>query len=673
MAGGILGTGVSGLAAAQHGLDTTGHNISNVNTEGYSRQRVETVSTVGLAFRSTFLGSGTQLSSISRSFNQFNYQEVIFNAAQYNSNNTKYVNASRMDNLLADPETGITTSFEALFDGINGVTEEPTIISARNVVIARAETVAKRFNNMYEEISGQHLGAINEEIRTTVSEINAIAAEIASLNGKIQVENANSGDGFPPNDLLDKRDLLVKQLSEKIAVDTIKRDDGTINVTIGKGITLVTNSFALPLSVQRNEFDSGQLEIAVSVKSTTPNASVITDQLSGGSLTGLFDARDNLIMPTLNELGKLAIGIADTFNRQQSLGRDLNGEAGQNLFSDVNEPQSVLARTLNSQENPTQSKFEVYIRNVDELKGVDYRLDYDGTNLDMTDMEGNLITQFTPADIATMSGGTAITVPGTGIAIAIDTNNLTAGDSFKVRPTYFGANDIERVLDEPTKVAAADNALAISENVNNNNVQFKLYEITAPSAPVAALPGPLPDNNITIEVDATVTTYQVRDSGGVVISGPLAIPSDQIIDDPVAGFRFKLEGVLAGNESFTITHADNPGIDETKKFGPGDNTNMLTMLSFQSERTLDGGTNSFSETYADLVTVVGVETKSREISTASFETLLAGAEERLAGIQGVNLDEEAANLIQYQQAYTAAARIISVARDTFDTLLQAAR
>ncbi len=673
MAGGILGTGVSGLAAAQHGLDTTGHNISNVNTEGYSRQRVETVSTVGLAFRSTFLGNGTQLSSISRSFNQFNYQEVIFNAAQYNSNNTKYVNASRMDNLLADPETGITTSFEAMFDGINGVTEEPTIISARNVVIARAETVAQRFNNLYEEISGQHLGAVNEEIKTTVSEINAIAAEIASLNGKIQVENANSGDGFPPNDLLDKRDLLVKQLSEKIAVDTIKREDGTINVTVGKGITLVTNSFALPLSVQRNEFDSGQLEIAVSVKSTTPNASIITSQLSGGSLTGLFDARDNLIIPTLNELGKLAIGLSDTFNRQQSLGRDLDGEAGQNLFTDVNEPQAVLSRTLNSKENTAESKFEIYIRNTDELKGLDYRLDYDGTNLDMTDMQGNLITQFSAADIATMSGGTAISVPGTGIAIAIDTNNLTAGDSFKVRPTYNGANEMQRVLEDPKKIAAADNALEISENVNNNNIEFKLYEITSPSAPAAALPAPLPDDNITIEIDATATTYQVRDSGGTLISGPLAIPADQIVDDPVTGFRFKLDGVLAGNESFTITHADNPGINETKKFGPGDNTNMLTMLGFQSERTLDGGTNSFSESYADLVTIIGVETKSREISTASFETLLAGAEERLAGIQGVNLDEEAANLIQYQQAYTAAARIISVARDTFDTLLQAAR
>lgn len=673
MAGGILGTGISGLSAAQHGLDTTGHNIANVNTEGFSRQRVETQSTVGLAFRSTFLGNGTQLAAITRTFNDFNYQEVIFNASQFNSNNTKYVNASRMDNLLADPETGITTSFEEMFDGINGITEEPTIISARNVVIARAETVAKRFNTLYEEISGQHLGAVNEEIITTVEEINAIGAEIANLNGKIQVENAVSGDGFPPNDLLDKRDLLLKQLSEKIQVDTIKRDDGTINVTIGKGITLVTNSFALPLSIERNEFDSSKLEIGIATRADTVNKTYITNQLSGGSLTGLFDARDNLILPTLQEIGKLAIGLADNFNRQQTLGRDLNGESGEYLFKDINEPQAVLSRTLNSQFNTNETKFEVYIRNTNELSGDDYRLDYDGTNLDMKDMQGNLITQFNAADIAAMAGGAQIAVQGVGISLSIDTNNLTAGDSFMIRPTISGARSIERVLEDPKKIAAADNALAISATNNPNNIELKLYEMTAPSAPVAALPAPLPDNSISIEIDAAATNYVVRDSGGTIISGPTAIPADQIIDDTVAGFRFELKGVLAGNEVFSVVHADNPGFDETKKFGPGDNTNMLEMLSFQSQRKLDNGTNSLSESYADLVTTIGVETKSREISTSSFETLLSGAEQRLAGIQGVNLDEEAANLIQYQQAYSAAARIITVARDIFQTLLQAAR
>lgn len=669
MAGGILGTGVSGLAAAQYGLDTTGHNIANVNTDGYSRQRVETVSTVGNAFRSTFLGNGTQLSAIQRTFNEYNFKEVLFNSSQFEYNNTNYTNASRIDNLLADPDTGITVTFEEMFDGINGIVEEPTIISARNVLISRSETVAKRFNTLFEETAIQHLGAVNEEIETSVKEINAMTEEIAFLNAKIQVENAVGSQGFPPNDLLDKRELLLKNLSEKIQVKTIELEDGTVNVTVGQGITLVTGGIAIPLSAERNKFDTNMLEIGISANADTTNKSIITNQLDGGSLTGLFDTRDNMILPAIRELGKLAIAIADGFNRQQSLGRDLNGDAGQNIFEDINEPQAVLERTLNSSDNTNKSNFEIYIRNTNELTSAEFDMEYDGTNLDIYDENDNLIQQFTPADIAAMSAGTQLIVGDTGLAMAIDLNQLTAGDQFKIRPTHFGANQMESIITEPELVAAADNPLDVAELNNPNNVSFNLYEITGSSA---TAPGPLPDDSISIEIDATGTNYQVLDAGGAIISGPLAIPADQIIDDPVTGFRFELDGVLAGNEVFTVTHADNPGVNETKAFGPGDNTNVLAMLSFQSERRMDGGTNSFSEAYADLVTKVGVETKSRSVSKDSFGTLLSSSEERLAGVQGVNLDEEAANLIQYQQSYAAAARIITVARETFQTLLSAA-
>lgn len=669
MAGGILGTGVSGLAAAQYGLDTTGHNIANVNTKGFSRQRVETESTVGNAFRSTFLGNGTRLAAIQRSFNDFNYEEVIFNTSQYQYNNTTYTNSSRLDNLLADPETGITTTFEEMFDGINGIVQEPTIISARNVLISRSETVAKRFNTLYEEMAVQHMGSINEEITTSVEEINAISSEIAVLNNKIQVENATGAQGFPPNDLLDSRDRLLKELSEKMQVDTIKLEDGTINVTVGSGITLVTGGISVPMSVVRNEYDSTELDIAISPTPGALNKTVITNQLSGGSLTGLIDTRDNVLRPAIQEIGKLAIGIADNFNRQQSLGRDLNGDAGEPMFSDINDPQVVLSRTLNSTNNTNVSNFEVYIRNSEQLTGGNYTMDYDGTTLDVSDDKGNLVHQFNAADIAAMSGGTQLTVGDTGLALAIDLNALSAGDSFQIRPTYSAANQITRILDDPEKIAAADNPLIIAEVNNPNNVELELYAITGNSA---TPPGPLPDASITVEVNAAGTNYQIRDSGGTVISGPTAIPSDQVISDPVSGLRFELKGVLAGNESFTITHGANPGVNETKAFGPGDNGNILSMLAFQTEKTLDGGTNSFSESYADVVTKVGVETKSREISRDSFQTLLSGAEERMAGVQGVNLDEEAANLIQYQQAYSAAARIITVARETFQTLISAA-
>ena len=665
----MLNSGITGLAAAQYRLSIASNNISNVDTEGYSRQRVETVSTVGTAFKTTLLGNGTAISAIERIFNEYNFEEVLFNSSQYEYSNTSLTNASRIDSLLADADTGITVTFDSLLDGINGIVEEPTLISARNVLISQAESLGNRFNSLYEEVAIQQLGGINDQIETSVSTINMITEELAVLNAKIQVETATSADGFLPNDLLDKRDLLLKDLSEIVQVNVVDVGDGTVNVSIGTGVTLVTNDTSIPLSTVANEYDPQLLEIGISVNTGVDNKSIITNNLVGGSLTGLIDTRDNVVIPTINELGKLAIAMSDIFNRQQSLGRDLNGDAGEDIFVDINDPQDILERTLNSSNNTDVSTFEVYIRNTEQLTSAEFNMEYDGTNLDVFDEGGNLVQQFDATDIAAMSAGEQLIVGDTGIAIAIDENNLTAGDSFKVRPTYFGANNIEGVITDPDKVAVADNPLAITEANNTNNVSFNLYEMTGDSTTV---PGPLPDDFISIEIDATGTSYQVLDSVGTVISGPLDIPDDQIIDDPVAGFRFELEGTLAGGEVFTITHADNPGVDETKAFGPGDNTNILAMLSLQSERVMDNGTNSFSESYAELITIIGVETSSLQISTDSFSTLLSSAEQRLAGVSGVNLDEEAANLIEYQQSYAASARIITVAREIFDTLLAAA-
>jgi flagellar hook-associated protein 1 FlgK len=665
----MLNSGITGLAAAQYRLSIASNNIANVDTEGYSRQRVETVSTVGTAFKTTLLGNGTAISAIERIFNEYNFEEVLFNSSQYEYSNTSLINASRIDSLLADADTGITVTFASMLDGINGIVEEPTLISARNVLISEAETLANRFNSLYEEVAIQQLGGINDQIETSVAQINMITEELAVLNAKIQVETATSASGFPPNDLLDKRDLLLKDLSEIIQVNVVDVGDGTVNVSIGTGVTLVTNDTSIPLSVVPNEYDPQLLEIGISVDTGVTNKSIITKNLVGGSLTGLIDTRDNVVIPTINELGKLSIAIADIFNRQQSLGRDLNGDAGENIFTDINDGQDVLERTLNSSNNTNVSTFEVYIRNTEQLTSEVFDMEYDGTNLDIFDQDGNLVHQFDATDIAAMSAGEQLIVGDTGIAIAIDTNNLTAGDSFKIRPTYFGANNVEGIITDPDQIAVADNPLAITDANNTNNVSFNLYEITGNSTTV---PGPLPDDSISIEIDPTGTTYQVFDSAGTLISGPLDITDDQIIDDPVTGFRFELEGTLAGGEVFTITHADNPGIDETKAFGPGDNTNILAMLSLQSERVMDGGTNSFSESYAELITIIGVETSSLQISTDSFSTLLSSAEQRLASVSGVNLDEEAASLIEYQQSYAASARIITVAREIFDTLLAAA-
>ncbi|SFC24864.1 flagellar hook-associated protein FlgK [Pseudoalteromonas denitrificans] len=684
---GILSTGVSGLAAAQRGLDTTGHNIANSNTEGYNRQTVEQKSTIGIPFGGVFLGNGTQVSSISRSFNEFSFSEVLYNKSQFNFNNSLTVNAGRLDNFLADSDTGITKSIESMFNAVNGITEEPTIISARNVFLSTSEANAKRFNNMFTEVEQQHLGNINQEIETTISAVNEITTRIAQLNGEIAVASSIAESGFPPNDLLDKRDLLVSQLSEYVDVDTLEHKDGTINLTAGSGLTLVTGVFAIPLSVERNEFDSTKLEIGMAPTTGTVNKSIVTDQIQGGSLGGIIKIRDDLLLPSIRDMGKMAIGFADTFNRQQSLGRDLNGAVGTNLYKDINDPQVALSRTLNSNKNAAVTDFSVNITNASLLTNQDYSMEYVAGNLDVRDEAGTLLVSFSPADITAMSPptNTRFQIPGTGIDINISNNNLAApvppatnNPKFLIRPTYTGASDISQVIEDPSLVAAADNYLATADVVNPSNVDFELYEISntadANFPNAANFPPPL-DPQVRVVINATGTQYSLQNSAGAALGapagGPFNIPADQVIDVP--GMRVKLTGNLAGNEVFTITHQDGAPPFDTKKFGPGDNTNALTMLDYQNKKTLDGGTNTFSESYAELVTFVGVITQSGKISASSFQTLLAGAEQRMAETSGVNLDEEAANLLRYQQAYSASARIITVANEIFNTLIQSFR
>lgn len=681
MSFGILGTGVSGLAAAQKGLDTTGHNIANVNTAGYNRQTVEQISTVGIPFGGVYLGNGTQISSISRSFNEFSYSEVIYNKSQFNYNNTQTVNAGRLDNFLANTDTGITKSIEEAFNSINGVTEDPTIISARNVFLSTAESAAKRFNNMFTEVEQQHLGNINQEIETTVAAINEISTRIAQLNGEIAVANSVAENGFPANDLLDKRELLISQLSERVEVNIIDLPDGTINLTVGTGLTLVAGTFPVPLSVERNEFDTNKLEIGISPTPGAPKKSIVTDQIDGGSLGGLFKIREELLLPAIREMGKISIAYADAFNRQQSLGRDLNGAQGTNLFKDINDPQTALSRTLNSRNNPVGTDFSVNITNAALVTSDEYKMVVDaGGNLVVTDKDQNTLVTFTAADIAGMSPptNTRLEIPGTGLNINIQNNNLAVGDKFLIRATYSGSRDIERTLEDPTLVAAAGNQLDVAATTNPNNVEFNLYEIsnTADANFPNEVNFPLPlAPQIQVAINAAGTQYSIQDSAGAPLAapagGPFNIPADQIIDLP--GMRFELKGKLAGNEVFTITNQDGTAPYNTKKFGPGDNTNALKMLDFQNKKTLDGGTNTFSESYAELVTFVGVKTQSGQINADSFAVLLSGAEQRMAAISGVNLDEEAANLIRYQQAYSASARIISIANETFDSLMQAVR
>ncbi|MEW6983210.1 flagellar hook-associated protein FlgK [Colwelliaceae bacterium 6471] len=655
----MLDIGRSGLNAAQTHLDVTSHNISNVNTEGYSRQTAEQQSVIGNVFGPSLLGNGTEITAVERSFNNLIYKNVIFNKSQYSYYENSYEQHSQLEDLLGNSETGLTPTLEGFFDGINGLTEEPTLYAARSVVLTNANVTAQRFNSINDDFQRQSK-AINTSIESTVLSINEIADQIKLFNEQIQIASSQGSATITPNDLMDKRNQAIAELSELVDVQVLQRENGMLDISIGSGITLVTGITTLPLTTVRNEYDSTVTEVSLESAQTGNPTTNITSQLTGGSLSALIDFQKTVLTKASQDLGKIALGYADTYNRQQSQGLDLDGNIGENMFLDINDPSLTQRRALNSSQNPVDSTVAVTIRNTSLLSGEDYLMTYDGVNLTFTDTNGNAL----PAPAAPFpppAAGTIVEIPGTGIGIEIVTNNLAAGDSFLIRPTFNAGESIDVVMSDPTKVAAAQHDLNFTDINNPNGVDFELYAIDdAGDANFPAIGAP-----IRIEIDAGGTNYRVTDDLGAVLVAYAPIPNDMPIE--AAGMRFNISGNIAGGEVFEV------GANDPSTFGVGDNRNALKMLEFQSNKALDGGTNSMTESFAQLLSYMGNSTSISKVQTSAFETSLSLAEGDMATTSGVNLDEEAANLIRFQQSYSAAARVISVASEIFNTLIQAAR
>lgn len=547
--GDMLSTAVSGLQAFQRNLVTTGHNITNATTEGYSRQTVELATRNPFAAANGFIGTGVNVTTIQRVYDQFLSDQVTARNSTFNQLDMMQQLSSGIDNLLGDDDVGLNPAMQNFFNAMQDVANNPTSIPSRQVLISEAESLASRFVSM-DDVFSNAQNNVNQQITAITNEINGIAESIVGLNKSIVLESG-AADGQPPNDLLDKRDLLVNQLAELVSVSTVARDDGSLDVFIGNGQTLVLGDTANTISTVRNEFDQSQLEVSFS--SSTVNYS-ISNQISGGKLGGLLDFREQVLEPAQNSMGRIAIGLAATVNAQHQLGDDINGIPGGLFFNSiVTSSPEVLSSSGN---NPASGTVSVAISDTNIMQASDYRLNYDGATFSLLRLSDNTVVDsgFTVADFprAVASDGLVLSLAG-GVA---------AGDSFLVRPVRNGAADIGVAISSGADVAAAGSGSSL-----------------------------------------------------------------------------------------------------------GDNSNALALAGLQLQNVLGGGTETYQSAYAALVGTVGTRTSQSITGANAQRTLLDRAMESQQAVSGVNLDEEAANLIKFQQAYQAAAQVISVSDDIFQTLL----
>ncbi len=641
----IMNTAISGLIAAQRALTTTSHNIANINTPGYSRQ-VTVLESLSPQFSgSGFIGKGVEVSTIKRLHDEFLTVQLRSSTSSNAENEIFFELASRVDNLVADEQTGLSPALLNFFNTVQDVADIPSSITARQTMISEASSLAARF----QFIDGQ-LSVLTDDIRTglkqDITSINSLATAIADINERI-VNGINRNVSVQPNDLLDQRDELVRKLSELVSVSTTLQGDGALNVFTGNGHPIVLGQVTSNFNI--SETFPGNFDIVLSSPFSTLN---ITDDLRGGNIGGLLRFQQEMLDPTLNSLGRLATGLAETFNDQHRLGMNLDGDIDVPFFSPGAAQVLPLAGAVNN--------IAASIVDSTALTVSDYNLTFNGgTSYTLTRLSDG---QTTAIDTLGASPFTTATIDGFTLTI---TAGASAGDEYIVRPVINGARDLGVAITDPRKIAAAD-PLRSGEAVNVNGLPTNTGSAIISQADTSTLVGLPLLSSITLTFDATLNQFNISaPPGGTLAYNPVTEGSGKQFSIAAAGnATFTISGTPANGDRFVIENNTN---------ADGDNRNALLLAGLQSQPVLLGGTASYQDTYGQLVAEAGTQTRQVEISSLAIGSLLDQAIEARESFSGVNLDEEAANMLRFQQAYQAAAQLISTADRLFQDLINAFR
>ena len=549
----ILSIAQSGLHAAQAGINTTGQNIANVSTPGYSRQVVEQQPSPSVQYGLTSVGQGTNVTGINRIYSEF--LAVQANTARTTSSNlaTQSAEMQPINNLLTDSSSGLSTAVLDFFNKLQDLSSKPSDTSTRQTVISASQNLAARFNDAQKQLTNVN-GGLNIQIKDSVTKINEAASQIASLNQQIAVSQTSRG-GSNVNGLLDQRDQVVANLSKQIKL-TVNEQDGNYNVMIGNGVPLVLafNTYKLETVASKN--DPTRLNVAYTPKG---GAEVdVSDVLLGGSLGGIFDFRKNILNPTQNTIGQIILAITSDINAVNKTGLKANGIQGGNIFT---QPAS-LATSFTT--NSGTGGINIAITNTNLLTNSDYILEKTGSG------DSYSLTRVSDG-VDVYSNSALATITNAGFSLSIASGAITTGDQFLLRPTYSGASS---------------------------------YSVTA-----------------------TISDIATAAAGTSVQPNPAVAPA------------------------------------------PGDNSNVLAMLAKQTSLVMNGGLSSYQDTLGGLISTVGNKSAELKATSAYAEQWQQSSSVAMENYSGINLEEEAANLLRYQQAYQASGTVLQMARQMFDSIL----
>lgn len=670
---GLMGIGLSGILSHQTALNTTGNNITNANTEGYSRQEVQFATQEGQRTGAGSIGSGVTIENIRRLADDYLNQQIREDSSLYGEQEALNTELTRLDNLLGGDTTGLSDALNNFFAALQSASEDPTSLPQRQAVISEAQQVVNRIQGLNEELIQQR-ESVKTQMQQGVADANTLLQSIAELNLAIS-ESPGLAQGQMPNELLDQRDEKLRQLAELVSIRVTATEGSQVNVSLANGVALVVGGNASVLGTRASAEDPLSLEFTLTAGGRTL---VVDDQINGGTLGGLRRFEAEGLQPAFDDLGRVALALSESVNHQHAIGMDLEGDLGGLFFSSINDLEVQRSRVVANANNqqPQTAQFAVEISDASALEGGTWILQFgDNGSYEVIDQaSGEVVNRGRlPSDPEA-----EINMPG--FNIRYEGGSVNAGDKFLIQPTRNAAAniDLEISREEDLALASPIKATTSEDNLGTGVIsQGTMLNVRNPLTNTL-LPGFTQQQTLAngwLKVSFTeaagVLSYSVTDALGTVLdTGPYdpgqtnTLLSADPGDPGYQGFQFEISGEPAPGDTFTINF--NSG-------GVSDNRNAELLAALGTANTMNGGTQSFAEGYAGLVEDVGVKTRQSQLDLEAAQTLLEQSTNQREAMSGVNLDEEAGKLIQYQAAYNASAQVIAVAQDLFDTLLQSFR
>ncbi|KQN50790.1 flagellar biosynthesis protein FlgK [Pseudomonas sp. Leaf48] len=682
----LLNIGMSGLSASHNALATTGNNIANADTAGYSRQQTVQSSKNSIQYGNVYIGTGTTLADVRRVYNSY-LDAQLQTTTSLNSDAAAYQGQiTPLDTLLSDSATGLSGALTKFFASVQNVNAKPGDDASRQLLLSDAQALSNRFNSVAGQLNSQN-STINGNLTDMVGQVNNLASTMAQLNKKIgEVTSA----GGTPNELLDARNETMRQLSSFTGAQYIERD-GNIDIYLGSGQPLVIGDTVNKLEAVPGKDDPGRLALQLNRGASTIE---ITSIMTGGEIGGLLRYRSEVLDPALNELGRVALVVADQMNSLQAQGIDKNGSFGSNLFNGLNSAAQMSQRSIASTGNSAGSgNFNVAVKDTGKLTINDYKVTFtSATNYtvqrlpDNTSM-GSFSTATTPAPVI---DGFAMSFSG----------GAATGDTFRITPTRNAAATIQTEMTDPKRLAiAAPLSAAIAPGGSGTltipssgqpalTTRFDIYDAATATAMQNGLKNSTPVKLVfgSPSADGSTQTYQLLDAKGVEISNGTIKPnanntlslSVPLKDASGAPIMDPGPPAVQRTATFEMTVAGSPGkgtaIDiSIAQPGTLDNRNGTALAGLQTRQVVETGTASkgisLTDAYGKLVEGVGAKTAQGKLDSAATGAILANAKGARDSLSGVDLDEETGNLVKYQQYYTASSQIIKAAQETFSTLI----